>query len=234
MGRTIRAAGEWFGPCPNCGGRDRFSVNTKKQVFNCRGCGGKNHPQIGAAGRRRTGGDVIALARLIYRCDFATAIERLTGETIFLPVVANAQPSRDQSRSDSSDNLERAHKLWHEAVPLPGTLGERYFVQHRELAISELGSLNHALRYHANIRAVVALMTDPATNQPSGIHRTFLNPDGSNQKKPNGKNDRRMLGTVGIIRLSPDENVHEGLGLVEGIEDGLAVPRGMRDDRQRR
>jgi len=29
------------GPCPVCGGTDRFAVSIKKQVFNCRGCGAK-------------------------------------------------------------------------------------------------------------------------------------------------------------------------------------------------
>ena len=35
------AVNEFAGPCPSpsCGGRDRFSINTRKQVFNCRGCG---------------------------------------------------------------------------------------------------------------------------------------------------------------------------------------------------
>jgi len=27
-------------PCPKCGGKDRFAVNPKKGVWNCRGCGG--------------------------------------------------------------------------------------------------------------------------------------------------------------------------------------------------
>src|SRR5262245_20919759 len=37
--RAILLAGnskEREGPCPVCGGTDRFSVNTAKQVFNCR------------------------------------------------------------------------------------------------------------------------------------------------------------------------------------------------------
>jgi AAA domain/Toprim domain len=32
-----------------------------------------------------------------------------------------------------------------------------------------------------------------------------------------------MLGKQGVIRLSPDEAVAQGLGICEGIEDGLAV-----------
>jgi len=53
-------------------------------------------------------------------------------------------------------------------------------------------------------------------NRPTGIHRTFLNEDGT-------KCERKMLGRAGVIRLSPDETVMLGLGIAEGVEDGLAV-----------
>ena len=59
-------------------------------------------------------------------------------------------------------------------------------------------------------------MTCPLTNKPTGVHRTFLGPDGA-------KLDRRMLGRQGCIKLSPDEDVTLALGIVEGVEDGLAV-----------
>ena len=39
------------GPCPVCGGTDRFSINTAKGVWNCRQCG--------------VGGDVIALVEFL-------------------------------------------------------------------------------------------------------------------------------------------------------------------------
>ena len=32
-----------------------------------------------------------------------------------------------------------------------------------------------------------------------------------------------MLGRQGVVRLSPDDSVHDGLGLTEGIEDAIAV-----------
>jgi putative DNA primase/helicase len=57
---------ERCGPCPKCGGEDRFAVNTKKQVFNCRGCGAC--------------GDVVAFVRFLDDSDFAHAVEVLTGE----------------------------------------------------------------------------------------------------------------------------------------------------------
>jgi len=34
-----RVGVEYIGPCPQCGGDDRFAINTQRQVFNCRGCG---------------------------------------------------------------------------------------------------------------------------------------------------------------------------------------------------
>jgi hypothetical protein len=60
-------AGEYVGPCPVCGGKDRFSVNTRKGVWNCRGCG--------------EGGDAIKLVRRVDRVTFAQAIETLAGST---------------------------------------------------------------------------------------------------------------------------------------------------------
>jgi hypothetical protein len=57
---------ERCGPCPKCGGDDRFAINTKKQVFNCRGCGAH--------------GDTIALVQFLDDANFAHACEALTGE----------------------------------------------------------------------------------------------------------------------------------------------------------
>ena len=106
--------------------------------------------------------------------------------------------------------------LWHRAVPLPSTFGETYLIQHRKL--KEIGklTLDHALRYHPVHRMVVALMTDPVTNEPTGIHRTLLNPEGK-------KIERKMLGRQGVIRITPDEDVTYGLGIAEGVEDAIAV-----------
>jgi putative DNA primase/helicase len=68
--RGIKLQGriERCGPCPKCAGEDRFSINTRKQVFNCRGCGGH--------------GDVIALVQFLDDVDFKAACETLTGEPV--------------------------------------------------------------------------------------------------------------------------------------------------------
>jgi hypothetical protein len=65
-GIKLRRSGvEHIGACPKCGGDDRFAINTKKQVFNCRGCG--------------MGGDVIQLVEHLDGVDFNTACTTLTG-----------------------------------------------------------------------------------------------------------------------------------------------------------
>jgi len=60
-----RVGAEYVGPCPKCGGEDRFAVHTKKNIFNCRGCD--------------VGGDVIQLVEHLDGVDFNTACTTLAG-----------------------------------------------------------------------------------------------------------------------------------------------------------
>src|SRR6476619_3465818 len=73
-GHQLKRQGhELIGPCPLCGGTDRFGVHLIRQVWNCRGCG--------------VGGDVIDLVRHLDRCTFTTACETLIGEHRNLPAL---------------------------------------------------------------------------------------------------------------------------------------------------
>src|SRR6202040_4033075 len=68
--RNVKLAGwppELAGPCPQCGGTDRFSVHLGKQVFNCRGC-------------RAKGRGAIDLVMFLDGCAFLAAVETVTGE----------------------------------------------------------------------------------------------------------------------------------------------------------
>jgi hypothetical protein len=67
---------EWAGPCPRCGGTDRFHVHASGW-WKCYQC----HPQRA---------DVIEFVRWAGRCDFATACQRLGG----LPLTIAPQPAR--------------------------------------------------------------------------------------------------------------------------------------------
>jgi hypothetical protein len=68
---------ELVGPCPVCGGDDRFSVNIAKGVWNCRGCG--------------VGGNVIGLVEHLDHSDFKSAVTTLAGE---------APPRRERDDKD--------------------------------------------------------------------------------------------------------------------------------------
>lgn len=86
-GVKLRRTGtEFIGPCPVCGGEDRFGVNTRKDIWLCR-----------ASGR---GGDAIALVQYLDGADFLGACETLTGHP----------PPRGQGTRLSADELARRAK----------------------------------------------------------------------------------------------------------------------------
>lgn len=72
-----RSGAELIGPCPACGGKDRFGVNRVKNVFHCRGSGAS--------------GDAIALVQYVDGVDFLSACSILTGQAI---------PDRDSAAPD--------------------------------------------------------------------------------------------------------------------------------------
>ena len=67
-GANLKSAGlgEYCGPCLVCGGTDRFSVNTRKNVFNCRVC--------------NKGGGPISLAQHVHGWDYRTAVCDIVGQ----------------------------------------------------------------------------------------------------------------------------------------------------------
>ncbi len=90
-GVTLRGGTDRCGPCPKCGGDDRFSINTQKQVFNCRGC--------------NTGGDVIALVQHLDDCDFITAAATLAGPN---PNGGNGSALRDAITANKSKQTAKS------------------------------------------------------------------------------------------------------------------------------
>lgn len=76
--------------------------------------------------------------------------------------------------------------------------------------------MDHVLGFDSAAHAMLALMTDPITGEPAGVHRTFLNQEAQ-------KIERKMLGKQGVIRVSPDEAVVASLSICEGLEDALSV-----------
>jgi hypothetical protein len=65
--KLCRVGAELIGPCPKCGGTDRFGVNVRNLTFNCRQCG-------------RRGKGSIDLQMFLDGSNLNDAVEKLTGE----------------------------------------------------------------------------------------------------------------------------------------------------------
>jgi hypothetical protein len=145
------------------------------------------------------------------------------------PAVERAAAQDDRSR------IEWAARAWRESVSARGTLVEGY-LRNRSIILFEADC--DAIRFHpsaafrlamgalAYLPAMICLMTHAVTAEPRAVHRTALRTDGSGKADIEGLgNAKKMLGPSKgcVIRLSPDETVIDGLGICEGIEDGLSV-----------
>ena len=233
------SATELAGPCPRHAGRDRFSVNVRKLVWNCRGSEGGN--------------DSISLAAHVLGLSFHATVAFLTGEDVArgpqsargrvsgpdsppIPVIVQSPPAASPSF------VERLiADIVRELGPVRGTPGEAYFRDTRKIdteAIADVLEQTDAIGWHPSclfreeghpldgerLGCVVGVMTDPITAKPTGaISRTYIH-----ESRKLGK--AKTLGSpVGVVRLSADEDVLSGLNLVEGIETGLvALAKGFR------
>jgi phage/plasmid primase-like uncharacterized protein len=224
-GIRLKGRNEKVGPCPVCGGTDRFGVNVSKGVWNCRGC--------------NKGGDVIELVRHLDSCDFLAAIETLTGEE-WADNSPEQQPDpergrklaqqrqhharerdrhAEQERQDAERQLQRAEQTWQEASPTLASHAIAYLAR-RGIALDDVPE-SGGLRWHpccpweaGTKPCVLARFTTALTNEPRGIWRRPITGE-----KP------MSLGPMGgsVIRLWPDDVINEGLVIGEGIETTLAA-----------
>lgn len=128
------------------------------------------------------------------------------------------------------DGVTVALRIWDEAVRTHPTLMAYLKVRGLEgMVIPE-----NAIRFHprcpwgngVTVPAMIGLLRDIITDEPCGIHRTALKPDGSGKAEFSvGSASKKMLGRAkgGAIKLTADENVHEGIAIAEGIETALSV-----------
>lgn len=164
------------------------------------------------------GGDLIALIMRVHGADFRRALDIArefigTDEIIRAPLAGWSHEPRPASH-DAERRQAFALNLWKKRRSYRGSPAQRYLVS-RGLEIDGF-ALDHVLGWDEEVRAMLALMTDPVTAAPCGVHRTFLDRDAR-------KIERKMLGKQGVIRISPDCEVVEAVGICEGIEDALAI-----------
>ncbi len=141
------------GPCPVCGGNDRFSIHTKDNIFNCRRCG-------------ISGSGVIDLVMKTESVGFIEACERVTGRRASDPVdEARMARLRDEAAAterkraaEANAYRERARRdgaqIWAEgrAIDTAGLSGVLDYLDRRAIDLmgTDLAQLG-ALRVHPDL-----------------------------------------------------------------------------------
>lgn len=249
-----RAGRELTGPCPQCGGRDRFSVNTSKRVFNCRRCGA-------------TGGNV-DLVMFTLSLAFPAALSWLCGERQELTPEQRRERERkaaeNKRRNDERAQREReraiaaAREIWKAAAPAEGT-AVRGYLRLRGISDAAWPILPPAIRFHPALPymqqidgrwvevyrgpAMVAAMQG-RDDRFRGVHRTWIDLDQPKGKPvilhPETGERLKVKLTLGsakgsAIRLTPPSPVlvmGEGIettasALVTGLPSGAAYWSGI-------
>ena len=126
--------------------------------------------------------------------------------------------------ADRGEKIEYALSHWQEAVPIAGTIAERYLSETRGVDVRRLpANISDSLRFHPSCvfgperhPCLLALMRDPIDDRPIGIQRIGLARDGGRIVKVK----RMALGCLGAVKLWP---ANGQLVIGEGLETVLAA-----------
>jgi hypothetical protein len=213
---------QWNGLCPFHNERTpSFYVYDDTRAYHCFGCGAHGDAMDWL---QRARGLSLSDAVTYLGGDRAAAQKSLSGDETKVPKnFSGPLPALRLPDPDALRKLATARRTWTEALPPHGTPVEIYLaVRGVHLPDADV------LRWHprcphegGTLPAMVALMTEPVTDEFRGIHRTFLKADGTG--KADVPKPKMMLGGSGIIQLADLHDIGTGLALAEGLETALSV-----------
>ncbi|MBX9721915.1 MAG: toprim domain-containing protein [Candidatus Obscuribacterales bacterium] len=213
------------GPCPNCGGTDRFRFDDKdgEGTFYCNKCGA---------------GDLFKLLQLCKQWTFPEALNAVAelfgyGNESNLPIstkhVALVPPASTPEPDPSKQR--KLEEVWSESIEVKE--GDPVWLYHRKRGLC-IREIPDDIRFHTslpfygdgkyvgNYPAMVAKVSNP-DGSIATLHRTYLTPDG---QKAFGPKSRKLMSPAmpgalrgSAIRLFP---VADTLGIAEGIETAIA------------
>lgn len=226
-GASLKRAGrEHVGPCPACGGTDRFAIAPLKHKWHCRSHGG--------------GHGAISLAMHLGGLSFAQACEELTGEPNptgqkAKPLTEEQRAARNRARLENEarsaarkaqeaayeeNTREAAQAIWDASQPISGTLAQLY-LNKRGIVLDQYPDV---LRFHpwlpypggARIHALICRVDD-VSGQLAGIWRVYLASDGGKAGVPSPKLGLGPAGG-GAVRIG---GMGRKIAIAEGIESAL-------------
>ena len=237
-----RVGSEHIGPCPGCGGTDRFAINTRKSQFICRKCGGK--------------GDEIGLVMFVRHIGFAEALDWLCGpEQKLTAAERDARANTDaknrlrkaaEAAAFRANAVREAREIWAAGRPAEGSPVRDYLAL-RGITAGLLTALPVSLRFAPQLAfmvpgsgsgqwieahrgpAMLAAIQGP-DGRFSAVHRTWFDlaaPQGkivirhplTDEVQKRKKSWGAKKG--GAIRLSP--GIAPVLVMGEGIETTLSA-----------
>ena len=200
------------GPCPMCGGKDRFRFDNKmgSGSWICSACGA---------------GDGMELAKQFTGMEFKDVASKIDS------IIGNLKPDSAQHvTGEMSDDDRRLalRKVYAETKQLEtGDLGDVY-LQYRGIwehtYPSSLRYADKLLDGQGGLKPCLVAMVVDVNGKPCSMHRTFLADDGKG--KALMESPRKMMpGTLpkgACIRLS-DGDVPEHVGIAEGVETAMSA-----------
>lgn len=216
LGVPAKALRNKHGPCPVCGGKDRFRFDDKggNGTFICSQCGAGNGVKL--------------VQMLKGGCDFKTAAQEIEKHVGSAAVMSTDKGQRqdDQKRRDEMSALwKRAKAITLDDAAgfyLNARTGITAFPKNlRQVADERYAEDGVRPTWHpAMIARVDPSDTARAAGERAAIHCTYLNAEGG---KADVGSPRKMMGampTGAAVRLMPHENV---LGIAEGIETAISA-----------
>jgi CHC2-type zinc finger protein/Toprim domain-containing protein len=158
------------------------------------------------------------------RLDWLTQVEGLSESEALCVITDWTGNGHNAPSTERADRIEFALTLWQKAVPIHGTLAERYLRDNRKIDIERLpADIAQSLRFHPrcvfgpqHVPCLLALMRDPLSDAAVGVHRIGL-------QVLDGKIDkikRMALGSLDVVKLWP---ANGELVVGEGLETVLAA-----------
>jgi len=218
--RLKRVGRELIGPCPRCGGTDRFAAHIGKQVWNCRGCA--------------KGGDILDLVQHLDGVRFGEAVQILTGMSA--QPTSPTRPTPPAPKGDEDDHerhqREKARWLWSQRRPITGTIAETYLREARGYSGPLPPTLAFLPARNGKPPVMISAFAYPNEIEPGtlgepanveAVHLTALKPDGSD-KADITPNKIMIASPAGMpIAVAAMSDSMWGLAITEGIEDALSI-----------